>query len=116
MYRQRENIVEKRVTIDERDLSAFASLGGELARHAKAGAERILQTHRRGESISTSDYAKVALEFAQSIVRGGGTPPLFMDGYFTERFLSGEQPNYNFPASGLPNTDGETEIGSIFRI
>jgi len=42
-------------------------------------------------------------------------PPIFLDGYFTKRFESGERPKYGYPTNHLPTPrDARMEIVTSF--
>jgi hypothetical protein len=41
-------------------------------------------------------------------------PPLFIDGYFTQRVKAGDRPSYGYPKNHLPETEGESEVVTIF--
>ena len=116
--------------ISEDDLSAFTALGEELANCAREGASRIMRTHHKAAiAISTGsevtvcvlEYASWALDFAASVTRARGglkrsteLPPLFVEGYFTNRFEEGDRPAYDCPKSRLPETANATmELATV---
>ena len=45
----------------------------------------------------------------------GGLPSIFAQGYFTERLLKGDKPNYGYPVNHLPEpTVEEMEVETCF--
>lgn len=45
-------------------------------------------------------------KLVDKFLRNVQMPPLFIDGYLTQLFEAGREPDYGYPKNGLPNTTG----------